>query len=416
MNTRLSVEQKTTDWRTHVREFGSIVMLSTADYNAPLWTNKQHIASRLATEVPVLYIESLGLRRPRMSYADLRRISRRMASVTTRTRGVRKPGSESQAVSELLEVVSPVVVPIHELSAVRAFNRTLFAHQLGARIAQLPRPRVLWTYTPLAVDIVSLDEFDATLYHCVDDLGSIPGVSAEMIDMLEDRLVPIADVVVTSSRDLHKRLSRLNPDTRYLHNVVDVEHFSQACDPGPIPDDLAAIPEPRAMFVGALSDHKIDWSLLSDVMSSMPDWSFVFIGPLGDEAEQRGVEVTRSSNNAHVLGYRSYDELPGYLRGADLGLIPYRLTKHTASIFPMKVLEYLAAGLPVVSTPLAAFAGNTLPIVTANSSATFREAMNQIDFPTTSLRKPSDYACDHTWSQLLEQLAWLVLVSIEQRS
>jgi glycosyltransferase involved in cell wall biosynthesis len=402
------------NWRQLVHGFGSVVMLSTADYNAPLWTNKQHIASRLATEIPVLYVESLGLRRPRLNWTDLRRIGRRVQGLAHW--GSRASGKSSRPRPELLEIASPVVVPFHDSRAVRALNRTLFALQLKRRIANLPQPRVLWTYTPLAIDIVDLNDFDVCLYHCVDDLGSVPGVSMALIENLEKRLVPVADVVVATSHELEDRLSKLNPATQYFHNVVDVEHFAKASTAGHIPCDLAAIPEPRAVFVGALSDHKIDWDLLNGVAQSLPNWSFVLIGPMGEEAEQYGVKEAARLQNVYLLGYRPYAELPDYLRGATVGLIPYRITKHTSSIFPMKVLEYLAAGLSVVSTRLPALVGHRdLSVAMASSQAAFTEAIIESSELPSKAIQITDHSVN-TWDSLLVSVLLLLVAARSNQS
>jgi glycosyltransferase involved in cell wall biosynthesis len=399
-------------WRDEMRAIGSVVMMSTADYNAQLWTNKQHIASRIATELPVMYVESLGLRRPRLNGADVRRMARRLARTVCKAKD--EPTLEGRPYPRLLEVVSPIIVPVHEPRLIRKANRTLLQYQIGRHLKALPRPRVLWTYTPLAMDLMKLDDFDFRLYHCVDDLGSIPGISTSLISDLEQRLAPAMDAVVTTSRALHDRLSTLNSHTHYFHNVVDADHFAQARRPGVLPPDLAMIPEPRAIFVGALSDHKIDWSLLADVARLLPEWSFVMIGPIGEETGQHGHELVKHLPNVHLLGHRPYNELPDYLRGGVVGMIPYRITEHTTSIFPMKALEYLAAGLPVVSTPLPAFSGHQdLLVAKAPDALSFSKALAAIQ-RTTGDDSPPLTAPVRTWDDLLAKIASLIRASLDE--
>ncbi len=394
----------TGDWREMILKVGSVVILSTADYDAPLWTNKQHIGSRLAREVQVLYVESLGLRRPRFNGTDLRRIVRRLRRLLVPVSSAGRGGSRPHP--RLLKVVSPIIVPLHGRRPIQMLNRMLLRLQLRRKVRALPRPRVLWAYTPLAIDIIDLADFDVILYHCVDDLGSIPGISESLIENLEKRFAPSADVVIATSPALCARLTELNSNTHYLHNVVDVDHFLQATQIGPVPEDLAAIPTPRAMFVGAISDHKIDWELMVEVAARLPNWSFVFVGPTGEEIEQKGSGILSAMPNAYVVGYRPYEDLPNYMRGADVGLIPYRITKHTSSIFPMKVLEYCAAGLPVVSTPLPAITElRDQQIAIGADAQGFVEALSGIaDYPAKAPN--TNVKC---WDDLLNVVVSLIV-------
>jgi glycosyltransferase involved in cell wall biosynthesis len=253
--------------------------------------------------------------------------------------------------------------------------------------------------------------FDFSLYHCVDDLGSIPGVSSRLVEELERRAVPAMDVVVATSSALQDRLKTLNPNTHYFHNVADADHFARATQAGSLPLDLAGIPDPRAIFAGALSDHKIDWPLLIKVAELLPQWSFVMIGPIGEEIDQHGYESAMGTPNIHLLGHRSYEELPDYMRGGRVGLIPYRLTEHTASIFPMKALEYLAAGLSVISTPLPAFQGHPdIAVVQRSDAEGFADALT--DVLGTDATQGKSTTVIKTWDDLLTNIFSLISLSL----
>jgi glycosyltransferase involved in cell wall biosynthesis len=385
------------DWRSAVHQFGSVVCVATADFNAPLWTNKQHLASRLATELPVLYVESLGLRHPRLTRRDVGRVMRR----------VRRIPSREPLVTEFdqLRVASPLVLPYHGHRAVRRLNRAFLDKQIGSRIERMPRPRLLWTYSPVVVDELDLGAFDTVVYHAVDDLGTVPGIPGEAIDRLERRLAGRADVVFTSAGSLATKLSQYNARTHLVGNAADIEHFKTALAIDREPDDVADMPRPRAIFAGALSDYKIDWDLLASAIRRLPDWGFVIVGPRGDETAMEGWKAVGGLQNCRLLGHRRYEELPAYFAAADVGLIPYRLSEHTAGVMPLKLVEYLAAGLSVVATPLDTFRGrHDLPLEIAGDPETFADAIRNSDRKTTARRERSACVGDRSWDALLDRM------------
>jgi glycosyltransferase involved in cell wall biosynthesis len=392
---RHEVADRDAPWRTAIRAWGSVLCVSTADYGAPSWTNKQHIASRLASELPVVYIESLGLRRPRLSRRDMRRILNRLSAS-------RSPAAEPTADGPRPIVLSPVIIPFHSLRAVRAVHRWSLDRLVDGVIAELPRPRLLWTYNPVVVDELSPGRFDSVVYHCVDDLATMPRVSARAVNDTEPRLVATADAVFTSSRKLFDSLSLYSRGNVHLvHNVADADHFARARLPGPLPYDLSVIPEPRALFVGTLNDYKIDWMLLSQVARRRADWSFVLVGPSGSEATLVGIKALRDLPNVYFLGYRPYSCLPEYLRGASAGLIPYKITPHTEAVFPLKMWEYLAAGLPVVSTSLPALRAVSPPIAFADNAQEFGAAL---DDPLYSPEFRMAAAHTWTWDTMVDKM------------
>jgi glycosyltransferase involved in cell wall biosynthesis len=143
----------------------------------------------------------------------------------------------------------------------------------------------------------------------------------------------------------------------YVPNVADTKLFSGALGDGPIDAGMACLPSPRIVFTGALVTTKLDMGLLLLLARSRRDWSFALVGPTGPGDPRADMSGLAREPNIHLLGPRPYEALPSVLRGADAGLIPYAINELTKSIFPMKVYEYLAAGLPVVSTPLPSLAG-----------------------------------------------------------
>jgi glycosyltransferase involved in cell wall biosynthesis len=187
--------------------------------------------------------------------------------------------------------------------------------------------------------------------------------------------------------------------------VVDAEHFGRALDDGPIPEDLAVIPEPRLGYHGVLSDYKIDFQLLLDVARMNPKWSFVFIGEEREGQSSPLVLKLSLLPNVHFLGYRSYEVLPSYLRGIQIGLLPSLVNEYTRSMFPMKYYEYMAAGLRVVSTRLDFLLFMKLHIYVAESAEEFSSEITKI----LSIGKydTDDIGCfikDNTWQSRLNKM------------
>ncbi len=331
-----------------------ITLLATADWDHPLWTNKQHVACSLAElGHRVLYVESLGLRPPRQgprgpsaakAGSDRGRIWRRLRHGLLPPRQVR-PG---------LWVWSPLVLPGAQAGLALRFNRLMLALGLGLwrRVLGL-RADWLWTYNPMTLAVLKPRPWRRLIYHCVDAIQAQPGMPAAAIEQWEQRLCRRADAVFVTSPDLQRRLAPLNPLTRFYPNVADGAHFARALDPAlPLPADLAAIPAPRLGFVGAISAYKLDLALLEQLARTHPSWSLVLIGPVGEGDPDTDVAALAALANVHLLGPRAYAELPAYLKGFDLGLLPLRFNPYTQAMFPMKFFEYLAAGLPVVASAI----------------------------------------------------------------
>jgi glycosyltransferase involved in cell wall biosynthesis len=353
-------------WQRAAKHIGSVVCVAVADMDAQLWTNSQQLMTRLGSAVPVVYVESLGLRAPRLSRRDVARLGRRLR------RGIAPRPQRHDG----LVVVSPLVIPWHGRRALQRLNRHLLRRQLRAPVVDLPRPRLLWSYTPIAAAELDLAGFDLVVYHCVDDFGTVPRMPAAAVYEAERELAARANLVFASAPALATRLREINPRTLLVPNVADTAHFATALEDGAVPDEVARLPRPRVLYVGALSDHKVDWSLLADVSASLPEFSFVFVGPVGGESRMTGYRQLASRKNCSFLGARPFAELPAFMRGADVGIVPYQLSAHTDSVYPLKLVEYLAAGLPVVSTPLPALHSRPeLPVVTASGSRAFVDAI-----------------------------------------
>jgi len=158
--------------------------------------------------------------------------------------------------------------------------------------------------------------------------------------------------VFTTTESLAAQCSSRHKCVINLPNVVDLDHFLHAHDDAPLPKDIVDIPVPRIAYVGVLSDFKVDFALLLAVARARLDWQWVLIGEEREGQESQLLRELAHLPNVHLLGHKPYAVLPDYLRGVNASLLPTCLNNYTRAMFPMKYFEYLAAGTPIISTPL----------------------------------------------------------------
>jgi glycosyltransferase involved in cell wall biosynthesis len=187
------------------------------------------------------------------------------------------------------------------------------------------------------------------LYYCVDEYTAFSGVPTQSLAALERELLEKADLVIVSADRLYQSKSRSNPRTVLVRHGVDFEHFRTALDPATrIPEEIARLPRPILGYFGLMGSDWVDVDLLARVAREFPQGSLVLIGKVTtmDTAPFQGLA------NVHFLGRKPYEELPAYCKGFDVALIPFPISEVTLNANPLKAREYLAAGLPVVSTAI----------------------------------------------------------------
>ncbi len=222
---------------------------------------------------------------------------------------------------------------------------TALAHLVEALLAQDRAPRVLWYYTPAAVAFTRTLPRSLTIYDNMDELSAFHGASRDLLD-LERALLEAADLVFTGGWSLHEAKRSRHRAVHCFPSSVDAAHFSRARDGHqPDPPDQAPLPRPRLGFFGVI-DERMDMAFLAGFAALRPDWHFVMLGPV--------VKIDPASlpraPNIHWLGMKAYAELPGYMARWDLAFMPFALNEATRFISPTKTPEFLAGGLPVVST------------------------------------------------------------------
>lgn len=304
-----------------------------ADIGAPLlvcfshlrwdfvWQRPQHLLSRAAKHYRVVIIEE-------PEFVDGKAPAR--MDVSTR------PGGITVAVPILSKSLGPEDVILAQRDLIDAFL---------ARHADAPR--IFWYYTPMALAFSSHLDCDFCIYDNMDELSLFSGASQELID-LENELFRRADVVFTGGMSLYEAKRNRHRNVHGFPSSIDFDHFAKARRiRDPEPADQASIAHPRLGFFGVI-DERMDIDLVRDVADLRPDWQLVMIGPV----VKIDPDTLPKRENIHWLGGKSYADLPRYLSGWDVGLMPFALNESTRFISPTKTPEFLAAGVPVVSTPI----------------------------------------------------------------
>jgi len=311
-----------------------ILFFSPADWDGPKG-RFQHLAERLAVVNRVIYVDGLGVRP--LAARDLGRVVRKLTGARSTSRPAAVPPTN-------LTRVAPLTIPAQHPEATRAMNRSLLKSTIGRLTRKLAFDRpLLWISYPHPDLVDILDHFApcAIVYDCVDDWPRFTGVYHNL-EVAEQTLFVRADVVFTTAPLLQRKASAANTNVFLVPNGVDLSVFSGAPSQ---PADITIIPEPRIGFVGNIADW-VDLDLVSDLARRRPEWQFVFIGDYQTSAPRP------REDNLHWLGFRPYSDVPGYLSAFDVCLIPFVDNELTRSVDPLKVYEYLAAGKPVVSSPM----------------------------------------------------------------
>ena len=262
---------------------------------------------------------------------------------------------------------------------------------------------VLWYYTPMALAFTDRLSPVALVYDCMDELSAFKGAPA-LIRAREAELMQRASLVLTGGQSLFDAKRHQHANIHPCPSSVDVTHFAQARHISTDPQDQKSIPHPRLGFFGVI-DERMDIALLDGVTAARPDWHLVMLGPV--------VKIDAASlpkrSNIHYLGCKRYDELPSYIAGWDVALLPFARNEATRFISPTKTPEYLAAGKPVVSTSiqdvvrpygaqgLARIADDRPAFVQACAAAMAEDALKRITRADVFLRQIS---WDRTWARI----------------
>jgi UDP-galactopyranose mutase len=222
-----------------------------------------------------------------------------------------------------------------------ALQRLLEAHLAAAR-----GTLIAWYYTPMMLTFSRDIEADVTVFDAMDELSKFKFAPPHLLE-LEQELIDKADIVFTGGSSLYEAKKDRHANVHCFPSSVDRTHFCKARARQFDPADQEDLPKPRLGFYGVI-DERFDTVLLDEVAAMRPDWSFVMVGPVVKISEE---DLPRRPN-IHYLGGKTYEQLPAYLSGWDVALMPFAMNESTQFISPTKTPEYLAGGRPVVSTPV----------------------------------------------------------------
>jgi glycosyltransferase involved in cell wall biosynthesis len=303
--------------------------------------SKKHVMRRLARRNRVLWVNSLGNRAPRASTRDLKRIIdklQRFAGGLTR-------------VEDQIHVLSPLAVPSYRSSLARRINEVVVGSSVRSAMKRLGfRRPLIYTFVPASAWVAEKLGGERVIYHCVDEYSQFDGAGAD-IARLETELIRNSDLVITCSEPLRESKSRINPNTILVRHGVEHGHFATAlAAETAIPDDVKALPRPILGFYGLVAEW-VDLEAMALLAERYPQGSVVIVGETNN-ASPDGLRRLRALPNVHLLGRRPYASLPGYCKAFDVALLPFVKNELTENANPLKLREYLAAGLPVVSTDI----------------------------------------------------------------
>lgn len=300
-------------------------------------SSTQHLVRRLAVANPVLWVNSIGMRRPQLSLRDMKRAASKILG--SRTQGTAQPGQKAAHLPDGLSLMSPLAISWPGNPIAYAANKILLSRQIKQRLTErgITRP-ILWTSLPTALPAVGQLGERAVVYYCGDDFGSLAGVDHAPVLKMEAELVKKADLILVASEVLARRFPK--DKTLLVPHGADIALFAQ---PAPRAADLPA-GRPVAGFYGSLADW-VDIGLLAHCATKLRDWQFVFVGSI-----ETDVSPLTTLPNVTFLGPRPHHELPGYAQHWQVSMLPFRDCPQIQACNPLKLREYMAAGAPIVTT------------------------------------------------------------------
>ena len=353
-------------------------------------TSKHHVMRLLAEHVPVLWVETSGMRRPNLSSPlDVRRVVQRLRRART---GVRMVGPR-------MAIVSPLSVPAARSRAARMIGRALYRRAIARGLAALGvrENPLLWVYVPTAATVVGSIPHAGLVYHCVDRWWAFGEYQTDLMRDHHAVLCRKADIVFASALELLEDCRQHTPRSHLVPHGVDWRHFASAArEDLPRPDDIADIEGPIAGFFGLVHEW-VDLALLRRLALELPDVTLVIIGKV-----QVDVSMLAGLSNVRFVGQKPYSTLPAYAAAFDVALIPFVTNELTLAVNPIKLREYLAAGLPVVSVSLPeieALSDNPM-VRTAKTGDDFVHAVRatiEQPFDLEPRRVASDRIAEQTW-------------------
>lgn len=309
------------------------------------WTgdplSKTHLMRVLSKENRILWVNAIANRMPTASSKDFSRIVKKLKSFT-------EPVKE---VEPNIHVLNPLAIPAYGTEAVRNFNQKFLISQVKKAMRKLDFSQPInMVFNPAAGLLAGKLGESELIYYCVDEYTAFTGAAVGLKEIEED-LFRKSDLVIVSAEKLFESKQHFNKNTFVIRHGTDWKHFRKSLDDETkIPDEIADLPKPIIGFHGLLADW-VDFDLIKKTAEHFSEGSVVLIGKITVDAEKK-IKILDGVKNIHFLGRKPYAELPAYCKGFDVALNPFEINELTLAANPLKVREYLAAGLQVVSTDI----------------------------------------------------------------
>ncbi|WP_114764521.1 glycosyltransferase family 1 protein [Vibrio rhodolitus] len=346
-------------------------------------SSTQHLIKNLPNMGKIIWVNSIGLRQPRLSKHDVARAFSKLFSsniAQPHLSNIRKRGEKTCSI----EVVNLRTIPAPSSKLSRKLARNLMLKQLKPILHKhrVESP-ILWSSLPTAADLCGHLDESAVVYYCGDDFSALAGVDHDTVRDHEAKLVDKANVVFAASEKIAEMFPRCK--TMLLPHGVDVDLFAT---PTIRAKDLPSRSKPIAGFYGSLSNW-LDYDLINYVCAKMPHWDFVFIGP-----NELNYNPLPKRDNVFYLGPRPHHQLASYSQHWQASLLPFKFNRQIEACNPLKLREYLAAGASVIATPFPALTPYSRYIKVVQDG---EQMCSALDLPQTQQRLPSGIVDNESW-------------------
>lgn len=363
--------------------------------------SKQRYMGMLAEKNRIIYANNVPVRSPRLNASDLAKIFRRLRGSGAAIKSSANPN---------LTIRSPLVIPYHSNPLARAINAAWLRAQAKSwlRTAGFHEP-ILWVGVPTASPLIGALQEKCLIYHLTDDYIHQDNAPTDALRPMDEALARAADVVFVTSETLLERKRAFNSETYLVEHGVDYALFNQ--NSLEKPPEFEGIPRPVFGYHGFI-DERVDRELLFEVIRRKPEWSFVIVGDANVD-----ISALESLPNLYRVPFQPYERIPVYVRQFDVSFVPYRVYERTRDGNPLKVKEYLAAGLPVLVPDIPCMKNYGSLVWIVKSPGEFiqagEEALKSNDAENQARRRT--YAQQFSWVANLEFMSGRVQAAMERR-
>ncbi|MGL4734033.1 MAG: glycosyltransferase [Enterovibrio sp.] len=397
-------------------------------------SSTQHLMSELAKSRKVVWVNSIGMRKPQFNRRDLLRICLKIGNFMQKnadkvftkkstpqmsfdTKDIQKSAMVTQPNAKNVIIVEPLTIPAPSNFLLRKLATLLLSRQLQPVLAQhqLHAP-IVWATLPTAADMYKKLGTSAFVYYCCDDYGALPQVDKALIYERERQISQQADLIIVTQQNLFNKFETLlqheaaqssllavqqkprKPQLALLSHGVSLKLFAkQKPRAADLPDDG----RPIAGFYGSLAAW-LDYALLQKVIAALPSWHFVFIGEMSSHAA-----CLQRYKNVHFLGPKAHHHLASYSQHWNVSLLPFVLNSQIQSCSPLKLKEYLAAARPIIATDFYEAQVYSEHIHIIKNAEQMIQRLEEIKyFPASS--KQRDCVREHSWQRKAQQLSMLL--------